>query len=756
MDTIIEQISFLLKQFKKEDAVRLEKLPRSGSNRIYFRAYYSNETFIVTYNSNIKENQTFIYFSNHFKKAGLAVPEVFCVNEDGSVYIQEDFGNVSLLSLIEKEGHSNHVYSLFKKSLRNLARIQVLGHSGLDYNQCITAKEFGKQAIISDLLYFKYYFLDTLQHPYDKQALLDDFEALSIYLTKTEYKYFMFRDFQSRNIMIQDDEPFFIDYQGGMQGALQYDAASLLWQAKAELSDDWKNSLLDYYMNEADALLDKPIDRSIFISQYNGYVLIRLLQVLGAYGFRGLFERKAHFLASIPLALQNLKWFVENKRVGIITPEFDRVLQFIISNEVIAGFTPLTANAGTPLTIHINSFSYKKGIPADESSNGGGFVFDCRGILNPGRFDEYKSLTGKDKPVIDFLEQRTRMNEFLNSVFDIVDISVEDYIKRNFESLQINFGCTGGQHRSVYASEQTARHLRNKYKVKVELKHCNKDNWQAPPAPPVGGVSENSSPEHNVLKPAAIIIPPTGGPGGHAMLLCAGLGTRLKPFTDKHPKALAPVNNKSLLQRNIEWLQSFGIHNVIVNVHHFAEQIIEAVEKNKGWGSNITISDERNEVLETGGGLKKAAWYFANTEDFVLMNVDILTNLDMHEMMAFHKKNKPLATLATTNRETSRYFLFDNKNKLCGWENVKTGEIKPSPLPSSGGGGRLHRKAFSGIHIISKKVFEVMKQEGKFSMVDVYLSLCSEHTILSFDHSQSKFIDVGKPESITKAETLFL
>jgi len=262
-----------------------------------------------------------------------------------------------------------------------------------------------------------------------------------------------------------------------MKGALQYDVASLLWQAKAELSKEWKDSLLIYYMDKIDTLLGKPVDRNIFISQYNGYVLIRLLQVLGAYGFRGLFERKAHFLASIPLALKNMRWFLENQRVGLVLPEFDRILNIITQDDVIRQFQPVQASETTALTVKIKSFSYKKHIPEDNSGNGGGFVFDCRGILNPGRFDAYKTLSGKEKPVIDFLEQQTKMNDFLNSVFDIIDISVEDYIKRNFESLVINFGCTGGQHRSVYAAEQTARHLKNKYKVKVELEHCNESNW---------------------------------------------------------------------------------------------------------------------------------------------------------------------------------------------------------------------------------------------------------------------------------------
>ncbi|MFW2478454.1 MAG: phosphotransferase, partial [Sediminibacterium sp.] len=287
----------------------------------------------------------------------------------------------------------------------------------------------------------------------------------------------MFRDFQSRNIIVRNNEVSFIDFQGGMKGALQYDVASLLWQAKAELSEEWKDSLLEYYMDEIEGLLKEPVDRITFVSQYNGYVLIRLLQVMGAYGFRGLFERKAHFLASIPLALKNLKFFIENKRIGIVTPEFDRVLKLVVSDEIIHRFEPPQANESTPLIIHINSFSYKKGIPADESDNGGGFVFDMRGILNPGRFDDYKKLSGLDKPVQDFLEQRTKMNEFLNSVWDLIDITVEEYLKRGFENLMINFGCTGGQHRSVYAAEQTARHLRNKYKVKTVLHHTNKENW---------------------------------------------------------------------------------------------------------------------------------------------------------------------------------------------------------------------------------------------------------------------------------------
>ncbi len=477
MDPVTESVRRLFIKWYENNYKQIIQLQQSGSDRIYFRIYAEDESYIATYNLNVKENKTFIEFSRHFKNLGLPVPEIYAVNDNCTAYIQEDLGTESLLNQLEKFGYNDFVYDLFCKSLAQLARMQIIGHKGLNYDLCLTAKEFGKQAILSDLLYFKYYFLDTLRQPYDKQALLDDFDALSTYLTKTEYKYFMFRDFQSRNIIVNNGGLGFIDYQGGMQGALQYDVASLLWQAKAELSDDWKDRLLLFYMNTIDGLLEKPINRQIFTSQYNGYVLIRLLQVLGAYGFRGLFERKAHFLTSIPLALKNLKWFVENKRIGLALPEFDRMLNIIVRDEIIQQFQPVQANESTPLVVKISSFSYRNGIPPDETGNGGGFVFDCRGLLNPGRFDVYKTLNGNDKAVVDFIEQQTKMSEFLNGVFNIVDISVEDYIKRGFSNLSVNFGCTGGQHRSVYAAEQLARHLRNKYKVKIELQHLNKENW---------------------------------------------------------------------------------------------------------------------------------------------------------------------------------------------------------------------------------------------------------------------------------------
>lgn len=476
METAAEIIEAYFKSINSEPIKEIEKLPKSGGDRIYFRIVTENKSYIATYNENLKESDTFLYFTQHFAKIKAPVPEIYFVSEDAKMYIQQDFGRISLLNQLEKHGQNDYVYDLFKKSLKALAFLQINGLKDLDDSYCLTSKEFGKQAILSDLLYFKYYFLDTLKIAYDKEKLIDDFEALSTYLTHVEHKYFMFRDFQSRNIYIQNGGVHFIDYQGGMKGALQYDVASLLWQARANLSEEWKNSLLAYYIDCASEILQKPIDSTRFTSQYNGYVLIRLMQVLGAYGFRGLFERKAQFLTSIPLALTNLKWFQENKKMGIALPEYDRLLSLIVQDEIVNRFKPLQANDSTPLIVTINSFSYlKTGYPKEKSNNGGGFVFDCRGLLNPGRFEEFKLLTGRDKPVMDFLEQRTEMPEFLNGIYNVVDISVEDYIKRNFGSLTISFGCTGGQHRSVYAADALVRYLRNKFKVKIDLNHIEQN-----------------------------------------------------------------------------------------------------------------------------------------------------------------------------------------------------------------------------------------------------------------------------------------
>jgi aminoglycoside/choline kinase family phosphotransferase len=481
MDHINESISELFAGFSKEHIISINKIPQSGSIRIYYRIMTASKSFIATYGINIKENLSFIRFSRHFKTKECPVPEIYAVNTEGTIYIQEDFGDISLLDLLEQSGPSDEVYELFRQSLKELAHLQIRGDEGMDYeNWCLTSTEFGEKAIMSDLLYFKYYFLDTLQLPYDKEKLIADFETFSAELSDTKFKYFMFRDFQSRNILIENDKVHFIDYQGGMKGAMQYDVASMLWQAKAELSEAWKHGLLEYYMECVEVEIGTLFNKKEFVQQYRGYVLIRLMQVLGAYGFRGLFERKAHFLVSIPLGLKNLRSFLHQYPMNEKVPEFERILHLIVEDHIIERFVPPRANADTPLIVYINSFSYKKSIPRDENDNGGGFVFDCRAILNPGRIEAFKSKTGRDKEVKDFLEQQTQMPEYLNSVFDLVDISVEDYINRGFKSLMVNFGCTGGQHRSVYAADSLARHLKNKFGVTIELHHVEQEakDWK--------------------------------------------------------------------------------------------------------------------------------------------------------------------------------------------------------------------------------------------------------------------------------------
>ncbi|HVZ57425.1 MAG TPA: RNase adapter RapZ [Chitinophagaceae bacterium] len=491
MQPTLDAIARLYQSWKNQPPQHIDVLQQSGSERRYFRVHGPGGTVIATHGENVKENETFLYFSRHFAARQLPVPDIYCVSEDKTIYLQEDLGDLSLLNRLEAEGFTETVYGLFRQSLEALANLQVRGDQGMDYSRCLTNQVFGKQAILADLLYFKYYFLDALRKPYDKQRLIDDFEALSTYLTHTEYKYFMFRDFQSRNILLDSGGGVhFIDYQGGMKGAPQYDVASLLWQARANLPGEWKDRLLTDYMDAFERLIGRPLDRTVFRSQFNGYVLIRLLQVLGAYGFRGLFERKSQFLTSIPTALRNLKDFFDKQSLGIAVPEFRKVLGLCVAPEIIRQFTPTQATEDTPLVVTINSFSYRQGIPPDPSGNGGGFVFDCRGILNPGRLPELKAFHGRDKVVRDYLEQQTRMPEFLRSVFDLVDLSVEDYIQRGFASLQVSFGCTGGQHRSVYAADALARHLRNKFRVRVEVRHLVQEprdwiNVPTEPQPPV-------------------------------------------------------------------------------------------------------------------------------------------------------------------------------------------------------------------------------------------------------------------------------
>lgn len=452
-----------------EEMTAFEVLAPSGSYREYCRIKSENQRAIGTWNQDVQENLAFLKFSEHFFNQGVAVPEIYCVNTEKTCYLQEDLGITTLFDYLtqvrEQEGFSEKIISAYKKVLHELPKIQITAGKGIDYSYCYPRAAFDKQSMMWDLNYFKYYFLKLARIQFDEQALEDDFEKITSFLLEAESDFFLFRDFQSRNIMLKDNRVAFIDYQGGRKGALQYDLASLLYDAKADIPQAIRNELLEYYLDTLDKYL--AVDRKKFKAFYTGYVLIRIMQAMGAYGFRGFYEKKEHFLKSIPYALENLKYLLQNNNIPVPLPELFKVLEAVTQSEYLK---KINAPKNT-LTVRVGSFSYKKGLPDDPSGNGGGFIFDCRAIHNPGRYDEYKLLTGKDPEVTGFLETKSEIADFLKHVFALADQSVKTYLSRGFKHLSIHFGCTGGQHRSVYAAEKTAEHLRNNFPVNVVLSH---------------------------------------------------------------------------------------------------------------------------------------------------------------------------------------------------------------------------------------------------------------------------------------------
>ncbi len=458
----------------KEEVTFFEQLPGSGSYREYVRMKSTGNQVIGAYNQDIKENQAFLEFSIHFKNKGIPVPVIYAVSYDQRTYLQEDLGNVTLFDFVTKtreaEGFSGKIVDVYKQILRELPKIQLVAGKDIDYSMCYPREAFDKQSMMWDLNYFKYYFLKLAKIPFDEQALEDDFQAFSDYLLAVDNSAFLYRDFQSRNVMMKDGQVYFIDYQGGRKGALQYDLASLLYDAKANIPEAEREELLEFYLDELSRY--KHTDREKFKALFGGYVLIRIMQAMGAYGFRGFYEKKEHFLKSIPFALKNLETLLAKNTIQVKLPELFKVLKAVTGSDFLKSISLVDDR----LTVRISSFSYKRGIPKDPSGNGGGFVFDCRAIHNPGRYLEYKHLTGKDPEVQKFLEEKSTMAGFLAPVFSLVSHSVEVYSSRGFSHLCVSFGCTGGQHRSVYAAEKLAEYLKNNYPVMVVLKHIEQDN----------------------------------------------------------------------------------------------------------------------------------------------------------------------------------------------------------------------------------------------------------------------------------------
>ena len=440
-----------------------------GSGRQIIRLAGERHTAIgILYNVR-EENVAFLEFPRHFRRHGLPVPEIYGEDLDHGAYLEEDFGDTSLFEFLSRhrsgENIAKEAVEAYRKVVAVLPRFQIEAGRDLNYSVCYPRDSFDRQSIAWDLNYFKYYFLRLAGIPFNEQALENDFDRLTNFLLSAPHDYFMYRDFQSRNIMLRSAQPFFLDYQGGRKGALQYDIASLLYDAKADLPPELRQQLLDLYISEVSRFVT--IDRESFLHHYYAYVYVRILQALGAYGFRGFYERKAHFLQSVPYALKNLRWLMHNVKLAIALPTLMEAFNSMLASEKLQGL----ASEADNLTVRVFSFSFHRGLPKDESGNGGGFVFDGRSLPNPGREERFKALTGKDAPVIDYLNQQQSVHHFLASVMSLVDASVSEYQRRGFKHLMVSFGCTGGQHRSVFLAEQVAKRLRGRTGVEVVLHH---------------------------------------------------------------------------------------------------------------------------------------------------------------------------------------------------------------------------------------------------------------------------------------------
>ena len=467
----MKQLEQLFVKYKHENVKNIEELPSSGSNRRYFRLTgESGDTVSGVKGTSVEENIAFIKISDHFYRQGIPVPRVFAVSDDNNFYIQEDLGDEILFKATEKGrtcgSFSEQERELLRKTMAKLPEIQFLGADGLDFSICYPQPEFDERMISFDLNYFKYCFLKATGLDFSEIKLEDDFQRMSDILMRSTSATFLYRDFQSRNVMLVNGEPYFIDFQGGRKGPIYYDVASFVWQAKANYSEELREELVQTYLNSLRKYM--PVDETYFRQQLRHFVLFRTLQVLGAYGFRGYFEKKPHFLQSVPYAIDNLRRllrepFTEYPYLSGLLTELTQMKQF---SEL---------NPERKLEVRIYSFAYKKGIPNDITGNGGGYVFDCRAINNPGKYEHYKHFTGLDQEVIKFLEDDGGVFAFLDNVYSLVDSHVQRFIERKFTHLMVCFGCTGGQHRSVYCAERLAEHLSKKFDVDIQIIHREQD-----------------------------------------------------------------------------------------------------------------------------------------------------------------------------------------------------------------------------------------------------------------------------------------
>jgi len=455
----MEVLKPLFAQYFQSPPERVQSLQGQlgGSGRVIVRLAGAGQSAIGILYSVREENVAFLEFSRHFRRHGLPVPQIYAEDVNQDAYLEEDLGDTTLFEFLSANRSGDSVappvVDAYRKVVSILPRFQVEAGRDLNYKVCYPRASFDRQSIAWDLNYFKYYFLRLAGIPFNEQALELDFTRLTKFLLGADHDYFLYRDFQSRNIMLRDGKPWFLDYQGGRKGALQYDIASLLYDGKADLPPDLRRQLLGHYLDSLAGFIDFKHDA--FMEHYYAFVYVRILQALGAYGFRGFYERKAHFLQSVPYALKNLRWLAENIKLPIALPELFGALERMSSS----GKLQHNVAPSTGLTVRIFSFSFHHSMPLDESGNGGGFAFDARSLPNPGREEKFRTLTGQDAPVIEYLDRLPSVHEFLSHAVSLVDASVASYRQRGFTSLMVSFGCTGGQHRSVYLAEQLAKHL---------------------------------------------------------------------------------------------------------------------------------------------------------------------------------------------------------------------------------------------------------------------------------------------------------
>jgi aminoglycoside/choline kinase family phosphotransferase len=443
-----------------------------GSGRTIVRLTGGGFSAIGIVYSGREENLAFLEFSRHFRRHGLPVPEIYAEDLSAGAYLEEDLGETTLFEFLGEnrtgEAIAPDVMEAYRKVVAVLPRFQVEAGRDLNYKVCYPRSSFDRQSIAWDLNYFKYYFLRLAGVPFNEQTLEVDFNRLTKFLLDADRDYFLYRDFQSRNVMLRSGQPFFLDYQGGRKGALQYDIASLLYDGKADLPSQMRQELLDYYLDCLGGYIK--VDREAFMEHYYAYVYVRILQALGTYGFRGFYERKAHFLQSVPYALKNLRWLAAHVKLPIALPALMEALDSIAASEKLQGLAP----SEETLTVRVFSFSFHREMPADVSGNGGGFVFDTRSLPNPGREEQFRLMTGKDPAVIYYLNREASVQQYLAHVLSLVDASVNEYRRRGFKHLMVSFGCTGGQHRSVYLAEQLAKHLRGAG-VEVIVRHIEQE-----------------------------------------------------------------------------------------------------------------------------------------------------------------------------------------------------------------------------------------------------------------------------------------